>query len=300
VGSAWFTRVDSWWARGVRRLVLSTVVTNDPRCRREAALQCPTGREHLFGWASIVRRILACTWCGKGAIPLRILQDESERRVDFQLAGVGSSLQWIAETYTREVGGNACDGIVAAWTDTGNNEAFLAGILAMTQNAEWNDVCQGRFSTVCRSPTKSSCRIHCGSPDNQPVDQLGGVLSTSSGTKNQAAAEDLIRHLTSEPVQQRVWGNLSAPTPCLPTEWLDRSAHYRNPQLHLGRAGGFGKRVHRAPLAQSAVTVDAVVVDSARSTWWPEKCSGDDRREVVENTTTRWVMLTAGLRTARQ
>jgi len=42
--------------------------------------------------------------------------------------------------------------------------------------------------------------------DNSPVDQLFGVmLHVVEGSRNTEASYDLIRHLLSEPVQQRIW-----------------------------------------------------------------------------------------------
>jgi multiple sugar transport system substrate-binding protein len=92
-----------------------------------------------------------------------------------------------------------------AWTDTGNNEAFLAGILALTQNAGTmyakavlDEVPFADQIDYLPNPLRLS--------DDSPVDMLGGVmLHAIEGSNNREATNDLIRHLCSEAVQQRIW-----------------------------------------------------------------------------------------------
>jgi len=208
-GVPWFTRIDGWWARRdvfePAGIDTSTLTTLD--ARRQAALDVSDPANNLFGWGITINRSTDAR-----ALVQQVLfhfgstlQDESGEKVTFNSPESVAALEWIADTYSNEKWAPMLPTGWNAWTDTGNNEAFLAGILALTQNAgtmyakaQLDRVPFADQIDYLPNPRRLS--------DDKPVDQLGGVLlHVIEGSKNKDAAYDLIRHLLSEPVQQRIW-----------------------------------------------------------------------------------------------
>src|SRR5690606_32296654 len=105
--------------------------------RRQAALEVSDPENNMFGWGVTVNRstdarsLVQNTLFHFGST----LQDESGDVVTFNSPESVAALEWLAETYGSEEFAPMLPTGVMAWTDTGNNEAFLAGILALTQNA---------------------------------------------------------------------------------------------------------------------------------------------------------------------
>ncbi len=208
-GVPWFTRVDGWWAR---RDMFSAVdidvdTLDELDERREAALKVSDPENNIFGWGITVNRSTDAR-----ALVQQVLfnfgstlQDETGDYVTFDSEESRQALEWLKETYTSDTYAPMLPTGWNAWTDTGNNEAFLAGILAMTQNAgtmyakaQLDGVPFADQIAYLPNPVRRS--------DGQPVDQLAGVLlHVIEGTKNQDAVHDIVRHLLTEPVQQRIW-----------------------------------------------------------------------------------------------
>ena len=63
------------------------------------------------------------------------LQDETGQKVTFNSPETIAGLEWLKETYTAEEYAPMLPPGVLSWIDTSNNEAFLAGQIAITQNA---------------------------------------------------------------------------------------------------------------------------------------------------------------------
>lgn len=208
-GIPWFTRIDGWWARRdifePAGIDTSTLTTLD--ARRQAALDVSDPANNMFGWGLTINRstdarsFIQQVLFHHGST----LQDESGEVVTFNSPESVAALEWLHETYTSEQWAPMLPTGVAAWTDTGNNEAFLAGILALTQNAGTmyakavlDQVPFADQIDYLPNPRRLS--------DDAPVDQLFGVmLHLIEGSKNREASADLVRHLLSEPVQQRIW-----------------------------------------------------------------------------------------------
>jgi multiple sugar transport system substrate-binding protein len=296
-GVPWFTRVDGWWARGeifaaagIDPLSLTTL-----DARRDAALQVSDPDNNLFGWGITINRSTDAR-----ALVQQVLfhfgstlQDESGERVTFNSPESVAALQWIADTYSNEEWAPMLPTGVAAWTDTGNNEAFLAGILAMTQNAGTMYA-----KAVLDGVPFADEIVYMPNPlrlsDNQPVDQLGGVLlHIIEGTKNQAAAEDLIRHLTSEPVQQRIWEISRAyAVPAYRNGWTDPIITETPNSVAAEPAVWDNVEFTglRWPGPPSAA-VDAVNGGFDQVDMVAEVLQGRSAEEVVEEYHDRWVML---------
>ena len=129
----------------------------------------------------------------------------------------------------------------AAWTDTGNNEAFLAGILALTQNAGTmyakavlDEVPFADQIDYLPNPLRLS--------DNKPVDQLGGVLlHVIEGSKNKDASYDLIRHLLLRSSAAADLVDFTGLCRTCLQERLDRSNHHRKRKLGSCRSRDLGQ-----------------------------------------------------------
>lgn len=296
-GVPWFTRIDGWWARrdvfepaGIDTATLTTLDQ-----RRLAALDVSDPANNMFGWGITINRSTDAR-----ALVQQVLfhfgstlQDESGDFVTFNSPESVKALEWIAETYSDEKWAPMLPTGWAAWTDTGNNEAFLAGILALTQNAGTmyakavlDQVPFADQIDYLPNPLRLS--------DNAPVDQLGGVLlHVIEGTKNQEAAHDLIRHLLSEPVQQRIWSISRAyAVPAYRNGWsdpiiADNANAARAETATWDNVEFTGLRWPGPP----SVAVDAVAGGFDQVDMVAAVLQGQPAEEVVEEYHNRWVQL---------
>ncbi len=130
--------------------------------------------------------------------------------------------------------------------------------------------------------------------DNKPVDQLAGVLlHVIEGTQNRDAAYDLIRHLLSEPVQQRIWSISRAyAVPAYRNGWSDPIIA-DNPNAARAEAATWenveftGLRWPGPP----SVAVDAVGGGFDQVDMVAEVLQGRPAAEVVEDYHNRWVQV---------
>jgi len=208
-GVPWFTRIDGWWARrdvfepaGIDTATLTTL-----DLRRQAALDVSDPENNMFGWGITVNRSTDARALAQHTLFHfgSTLQDETGDFVTFNSPESVAALEWLHETYTGDEWAPMLPTGWEAWTDTGNNEAFLAGILALTQNAGT------MYANAVLTEVPFADQIdYLPNPlrlsDDSPVDMLGGVmLHAIEGSNNREATNDLIRHLCSEAVQQRIW-----------------------------------------------------------------------------------------------
>ena len=225
-GVPWFTRVDGWWARtdifGPAGIDVTTLV--DLNSRREAALQISDPANNRWGWGITVNRsgdgkAIATSVClAFGST----IQDEAGEKITFNSPESVAALDWFKETYTTEKYAPMLPTGWGAWVDTGNNEAFLAGTLVLTQNggtlyakAHLDGVPFADDIAYMPNPVRMS--------NGGNVDQLAGVfLHVIKDSKNRDAAYDLIRHLLTLPVQQRIWEiSLAYAVPAYKNGWTD-------------------------------------------------------------------------------
>lgn len=208
-GVPWFTRVDGWWYRKdiFETAGIDVATLNDLDVRREAGLTVSDPSANIFGWGITVNRstdaryIIQQVLFNHGST----LQDETGDKVTFNSPESVAAVKWLVDTYSSEKWKPMLPTGWEAWTDTGNNEAFLAGILAMTANAG-TMYAKAVLDQVPFADQIGYLPNALRRTDGKPVDQLAGVLlHVIEGSKNKDASYDLIRHLLSEPVQQRIW-----------------------------------------------------------------------------------------------
>jgi multiple sugar transport system substrate-binding protein len=128
---AWFARRDLFEAAGID---VDTLDTWDKR--RDAALAVSDPDNNVWGWGLTVNR----SGDGHGLI-LGVIQgfggsftDESGLIVTFNSPETIAGVTWLAETYMSDKYRPMLPPGVESWTDTSNNEAYLAGTIALTSN----------------------------------------------------------------------------------------------------------------------------------------------------------------------
>lgn len=294
-GVPWFTRVDGWWARrdmfSEIGIDVDTLTGLDER--REAALEVSDPENDIYGWGITVNRSTDAR-----ALVQQVLfnfgstlQDESGDYVTFDSEESRAALEWIKETYTSETYAPMLPTGWNAWTDTSNNEAFLAGILAMTQNAgtmyakaQLDGVPFADEIAYLPNPVRRS--------DGQPVDQLAGVLlHVIEGTKNQEAVHDIVRHLLTEPVQQRIWEiSLAYAVPAYRNGWENEvivgSDNAKRAEAAVWNNNEFTGLRWPGP---HSVAVDAVAGSFDQVDMVAEVLQGRSVDEVVSDYHNRWV-----------
>ncbi len=129
---AWFARKDVFDAAGID---VATLDTWD--ARREAALAVSDPENNMWGWGLTINR----SGDGHGFI-MDVIQafggsitDESGQVVTFDSPETVEAVRWLEETYTSEKYQPMLPPGIESWTDVSNNEAYLAGTVALTANA---------------------------------------------------------------------------------------------------------------------------------------------------------------------
>jgi multiple sugar transport system substrate-binding protein len=128
---AWFARRDIFEAAGIDVYSLDTW-----DARREAALAVSDPDNNIWGWGLTVNR----SGDAHGLI-LSVIQgfggsftDETGLRVTFNSPETLAAVEWLTETYTSDRFRPMLPPGIESWTDTSNNEAYLAGTIAFTIN----------------------------------------------------------------------------------------------------------------------------------------------------------------------
>lgn len=175
---------------------------------RDTALAISRPDENMWGWGVTVNR----SGDGNAAVQNVIfrygghLQDESGEIVTFNSPETVEALKWLADTFTAEKWEPMLPPGILSWTDTSNNEAFLAGQIAITQNsgtvyakAVYDQVPFADDIAFIPYPKRIS--------DDARLDFLsdGMRFYLITDAKNPEAASDVIRHFLTPPVQERVW-----------------------------------------------------------------------------------------------
>lgn len=174
---------------------------------RDTALKISKPDSKMWGWGMTINR------SGDGNSMVQnvlmrygsVVQDEAGQVVKFNSPETVAGLNWLKETYSDKKWANALPPGVNSWTDPSNNEAFLAGTIAITDNAGTmyakavhDKVPFYQNILFIQRPVRIK--------DNARLDSLAGDrFHVIKGAKNKDAAYDLIRHLLSEPVQKQIW-----------------------------------------------------------------------------------------------
>ncbi|MCX6044229.1 MAG: extracellular solute-binding protein [Chloroflexi bacterium] len=126
-----WARKDIWDKAGIDVTKLKTYDE-----LREACMQVSDPAKEMWGWGITVNRGGDGNW-----MAYRILHsfgatwvDETGQYVTLDSPEAVTALEWIADTYTNAKWEKMLPPGVLSWTDPTNNEAFLGGKLAYTQN----------------------------------------------------------------------------------------------------------------------------------------------------------------------
>ncbi len=131
VTGAWFARRDIFEAAGID---VNTLDTWDSR--RDAALAVSDPDNNIWGWGLTINRSGDAHGLIMGVIQGfgGSITDESGLVVTFNSPETLAGVTWLADIYTNEMYRPMLPPGVESWTDTGNNEAYLAGTIALTTN----------------------------------------------------------------------------------------------------------------------------------------------------------------------
>lgn len=296
-GVPWFTRVDGWWARRdmFSEVGIDVETLEELDQRRDAALEVSDPENNVFGWGITVNRSTDAR-----ALVQQVLfnfgstlQDETGDYVTFNSPESIAAVEWLKETYTAEMYEPMLPTGWNAWTDTGNNEAFLAGILALTQNAG-TMYAKAQLDAVPFADQIAYLPNPVRRGDGQPVDQLAGVLlHVVEGTSNQDAVHDIVRHLLTEPVQQRIWEiSLAYAVPAYRDGWSnDVITGSDNAMRAEGAVWNNNEFTGLRWPGPHSVAVDSVAGSFDQVDMIGEVLQGRAVEEVVEDYHNRWVQV---------
>jgi multiple sugar transport system substrate-binding protein len=175
---------------------------------RTSALAVSDPAQNMWGWGMTVNR------SGDGAslvqeVMYRFgghLQDETGQIVTFNSPETVAAFEWLKATYSDEQWAPMLPPGVLSWTDTNNNEAYLANQIAITRNAGTvyakavlDKVPFADQIAMIPSPKRNS--------DGARLDFFSGGMKffVVKGAKNREAVYDLARHFLTQPVLERVW-----------------------------------------------------------------------------------------------
>lgn len=185
---AWFARKDVFDAAGVD---VKTLDTWDKR--REACLKASDPAKEMWGWGLTINKsgdghgvIMGVIQAFGGAIT-----DKSGKKVTWNSPETVAGVKWLAETYTSDKYKKMLPPGIESWTDTSNNESYLAGKIALTANA---------FSVYGKMKKDNSPLFGKTAVLRAPKSNKGEVLEAGStgwfsvfkGTKNRDAVKKMI------------------------------------------------------------------------------------------------------------
>jgi multiple sugar transport system substrate-binding protein len=205
-----FTRAGGWYVRSDIFAKHGLDVDKDTETydkTRETALKISDPDNKMWGWGMTVNR----SGDGNSMVQNVLfrfgsqLQDESGELIKFNSPETVAGLNWLKETYADPKWAKMLPPGVLSWNDLSNNEAFLAGTIAITDNAGtmyakavFDKVPHAKDIRYIPRPVRNS--------DGQRLESLGGEsFYVIKGTKNKEAVYDMIRHLLSDQVQQQIW-----------------------------------------------------------------------------------------------
>jgi multiple sugar transport system substrate-binding protein len=188
---AWFARHDLFEAKGID--VLSLQSWDD---YRDAALEVSDPDNNVYGWGLTINR----SGDAHGLI-LGVIQgfggsftDETGLVVTFDSPETVDAVTWLADIYTNPMYAPMLPPGVESWNDISNNEAYLAGTIALTTNQpsvygqarrDENPVFEN--TTVLHAPlTNDGRRLESGG---------SGFFTIFKNAQNPDLARDLIRHM---------------------------------------------------------------------------------------------------------
>lgn len=182
----------------------------------DACLEVSKPDDELYGWGVTINRSGDGDWFrhrmkfGWGAPT----QDETGQFVTFDSPEMVEAMTVMTSIYVDAKWATMLPPGVLAWTDMNNNEAYLAGKLAYTQNG---GTVYGK-AIIDNNPFKDITGFHapCGGPVNEEFNSLGANnFMMLRGARNPEAARETILHfMLPLESQDNVFAN--APGFCLP------------------------------------------------------------------------------------
>ena len=173
---------------------------------REAALKISDPDNKMWGWGMTINR----SGDGNTGVQQPLirygsqLQDESGQKITFNSPETIAGLKWLKETYSDPKWAKMLPPGINSWTDLSNNEAFLAGTIAVTDNAG-TMYAKAVLDKVPFAKDILSIPRPKRNSDGKYLDSLAGArFHAITGSKNKAASYDLFRHLLSDAVQNKL------------------------------------------------------------------------------------------------
>jgi multiple sugar transport system substrate-binding protein len=196
-----WARTDIWEAAGIDVTALKTYDE-----LREACLEVSDPDAEMWGWGMTVNR-----GGDGGYLTTRVLHafgafwvDETGQKVTLDTPEAVAAVEWMVDTYTNPQWERMLPPGVLSWTDPTNNEAYLGGKVAYTQNAgtvyakavvDGNPVAP---VTIWDFPK--------GGPALERFTGLGSMnFQIIKGGKNPEAAQELILSFFEEEVMKQVY-----------------------------------------------------------------------------------------------
>ena len=185
---AWFARKDLFDAKGIDLTKLDTWDS-----RRDAALAVSDPANKIWGWGFTVNQsgdangLIEGVMQGFGGS----FTDVTGMKVTFNSPETVAAIHWLADIYMNDKYKDMLPPGVLSWTDTGNNEAYLAGTIALTLNqpsiyakakADGNPV-YGQTAVLHGPKTKDGKLLEAGS---------NTWMTIFKGAKNADLAKELI------------------------------------------------------------------------------------------------------------
>jgi multiple sugar transport system substrate-binding protein len=193
---AWFARRDVFEAHDID---VNDLDTWDKR--RDAALAVSDPDNNVWGWGVTINR----SGDGHGLIMSVIhsfggsIVDESGLRVVFNSPETVAAVEWLAETYTSDKYKPMLPPGVESWTDTSNNEAYLAGTIALTTN---QPSVYGAARANNNPVFPNTAVLHAPKTLDGRLLEAGGSgwFTIFKGSKNIDVTKELILHMLSPQV----------------------------------------------------------------------------------------------------
>lgn len=188
---SWFIRKDLLDAKGIPLSQLDTW-----EGRRDAALAISDPSKEIWGWGATVNK----SGDGHGLIMDAIqafggsITDAGGKKVTFNSPETVAAVKFLADIYTNPKYKPMLPPGIESWTDTSNNEAYLAGKVGMTQNA---------FSVYAQMKRDKNPLLEKTAVASKPKTKDGKVLEAGAngwltifkGAKNKEAAKALMLEL---------------------------------------------------------------------------------------------------------
>jgi multiple sugar transport system substrate-binding protein len=221
-----YSKIDGWWARDDMFKAAGVNVDRDLDTWegvRDACMKVSDPDKKVWGWGMTVNRcsdgeLLAknFVWAWGGA-----LADRTGQLVALNSPETIAALNFVKETYTDKKWEKMLPPGVNSWTDTNNNESFLASNIAFTQNAgtlfakakldglPW----VGQVKFVPQPLGGAKQRLQGGG---------GFGFYFFDGSKNYDASRTVAEHMLTIDVQRTIWKiSSSYAVPCYEKWWDD-------------------------------------------------------------------------------